>query len=96
MRRYAILGLLAFAGLATATLAGPARTALPPGIGIRLTLEGPIFVNAQGMSLYWRTDACNNDRETKVEPIAPEGGVSFTVLKQRTKKIRIGKANRRG
>src|SRR5262249_20190259 len=43
------------------------------------------FVNAQGMSLYWRTDACNNDRETKVEPIAPEGGVRFTVMRQRTK-----------
>jgi predicted lipoprotein with Yx(FWY)xxD motif len=51
----------------------------PPGIGTRLTLEGLVYVNGKGMTLYWRSPTCGAARSVLVRPINSEGDTSLHV-----------------
>ena len=53
--------------------------------GIRLTLEGPVYVDDDGMTLYRGSPTCDNSLESPVRLIQAEGAVPFEVSTTRTK-----------
>jgi predicted lipoprotein with Yx(FWY)xxD motif len=65
LRRTVALGCV----LLAASLSAAADQGLPPGIGIELTLEGPVFVDAKGMTLYiGEGRACNDSHRIELQP----------------------------
>jgi predicted lipoprotein with Yx(FWY)xxD motif len=57
---------------------------MPPGIGIRVTLDGPVFVDAKGMTLYKVSSpedlkSCDDRRHAEIQFDSLEGGVDFPV-----------------
>lgn len=68
----ALSGTLAFAEAAV--------VAAPPGVGVRMTMEGPVFTDAQGMTLYSSAGPCTAATRTVVNtPIANDGDLGFPV-----------------
>lgn len=65
-------------GISTASFAASPEP-LPPGIGTKLTLEGMVYVDAKGMTLYWRSPACGAALSVLVRPINAEGDTGFHV-----------------
>jgi predicted lipoprotein with Yx(FWY)xxD motif len=62
----------------------PPTNPMPPGIGIRMTLDGPVFVDAKGMTLYKTrkpgdVKSCDDRRHTEMQFDSLEGGVDFPV-----------------
>lgn len=54
--------------------------AAPPGVSVRITLEGPVYVDAQGMTLYSVAGPCTSVRQTVVSsPISNDGDLGFPV-----------------
>src|SRR5690606_13136283 len=60
--------------------AAAAVLAAPPGVGVRMTLEGPVFIDAQGMSLYSSIAPCTDSKKTNLTtPISNDGDLGFAV-----------------
>jgi predicted lipoprotein with Yx(FWY)xxD motif len=56
------------------------RVPVPPGFGIRLTIEGPVFVNERGMTLYTIRETCSDAHQVSIRAVtATEGAVDFPV-----------------
>jgi predicted lipoprotein with Yx(FWY)xxD motif len=81
--RNLILGLGLLVALGAAGEIGPAPIPMPAGIGTRLTIEGPVFTDAKGMTLYKAGKSCTNERAARARPIFTEGDVDFTVMIER-------------
>lgn len=65
-----LLGLVGFA-------AASPTSSPPPGIGRGLTIEGPVFTNAEGMTLYFGDGAsCTSEQQASVS-FAAGGGVNW-------------------
>lgn len=55
-------------------IAQGAQTAMPPGISIGMTIEGSVFVDSRGMTLYFGEGrSCNGDHRASVLPSAGGG-----------------------
>src|SRR5437763_1257970 len=53
---------------------GPATPPRPTGIGVRLTLEGPVFTDARGRTLYFgEGSACGNKHVADILPTSGGG-----------------------
>lgn len=51
-----------------------AHSQMPPGIGVTVTIEGPVFVDQRGMTLYLGEGrACNEDHSANVTPSSGAG-----------------------
>lgn len=61
-------------------VADAADLVAPPGVGVRMTLEGPVFIDARGMTLYSSAAPCTAARNTIVTtPVANDGDLGFPV-----------------
>jgi predicted lipoprotein with Yx(FWY)xxD motif len=78
-----VLGVGSLLVLGAAGESGPASVPMPPGISIRLTIEGPVFVEASGMTLYKAGSLCTNEHSARARPTFAEGDVDFTVMVER-------------
>jgi predicted lipoprotein with Yx(FWY)xxD motif len=78
----AVAGAFALAGLAAG--AAPRPIPAPPGVGVRVTIEGPVFTDSRGRTLYY-AGACSTERRAKVRPHEAEGDVPFAVQVERTR-----------
>lgn len=85
--KLAILGLGlavgASAPLAAPPAEAPAVVATPPGVSVRMTADGPVFVDARGMTLYHGEPSCGEQRRARIRPIDAEGDVDFDATVQR-------------
>jgi predicted lipoprotein with Yx(FWY)xxD motif len=51
-----------------------AHAQMPPGIGVTVTVEGPVFVNSEGMALYVGPGrACNGEHRANIKPSGNAG-----------------------
>jgi len=82
LKRLSTCGLLLL-GVCWSALSAPSEVPMPAGISIGLTLEGPTFVDANGMTLYTMRGSCTPDRRIVIQqPVSNDGdlgGYSVTV-----------------
>ncbi|HEY5756122.1 MAG TPA: hypothetical protein VIU34_09870 [Steroidobacter sp.] len=70
----------ALVGLSNTLAFAEGSVLAPPGVGVKITLEGPVFVDAKGMTLYSSPGPCTSSRETVVTtPVANDGDLGFPV-----------------
>jgi predicted lipoprotein with Yx(FWY)xxD motif len=65
------------------SLGASTELSLPPGIAIRLTMEGPVFVDHSGMTLYRMREpieGCNDHHGPIPLESSPEGSVPFSII----------------
>ena len=78
-----LLGAVLASGGSAVACAAVATVKVPPGLGTRMTAEGPVYTDARGMTLYKGDAACTGDRRSRVRPIDAEGDVQFNVATER-------------
>ena len=78
-----LLGAALAMGAPAVACGAVATVKVPPGVGTRMTAEGPVYTDARGMTLYKGDAACTGDRLSRVRPIDAEGDVQFNVTAER-------------
>jgi predicted lipoprotein with Yx(FWY)xxD motif len=73
-------------GLAASASGAPRHEPRPPGVSVRMTIEGPIFIDQRGFSLYWRDPECGDSLAAPIVPVSTDGalGVQATATRRRS------------